>query len=416
MRSADFIKALKQHTKDKTILYVEDEKEIREVIGSILSSIFKETVIAQNGVEGLEAYKKHNCDIVLTDVKMKKMSGLEMIREIKKINPDAKFIVTSAFDSSEFLLESISSGVSNYLLKPVSFEAFKDTLKNVCDEIDGSRGMKKIEELSKELERTNIELEKRIAQETKKRLAQEQMVIEQGKMAQMGELIGVIAHQWKQPLSVISLVFHMLQEEIDNQSKDVAALKGYIDDGIKQVAFLLETMNDFRDFLKPSSKKDRFCVCEAIEDVLKLTSALLIQSNIEYEIPECKRCPYVYGYENELKNVFLNLIGNSNDAITSFRTKRGFRKSEFGGKITVDIQEKDEYVLIEFLDNGGGIDEEILPNLFQKYVSSKGDSGTGIGLFTAKTIIEQNMGGEMGACNKKNGACISIKLPLSKGE
>jgi len=407
---------LKNIACDKSVLYVEDDLDIRTVFGDMLKTIFKDVFIATNGKEGVEAYKLHNPDIIITDIKMEIMNGIDMLKEIRAINPNIKSIITTAFDDSNFLLEAISSGVNHYLIKPISMESLAKTIISACQEINNKKANEKIAELSKKLEAYNRELEERIEVETKKRVSQEQMLLQQSKMAQMGELMGVIAHQWKQPLSVISLVFHTLNDELDREERDLDVFRELFDDGLKQVSFLLETMDDFRNFLKPSHEKSNFSLKRSLENVLELMSALLVQSNTICNIKSTLDEPMVYGYENEIKNVFLNLIANSSDAIDSYREKNGLRKSEYIGEITVNIDLIDDRLLIEFLDNGGGIDEKIIARLFDKYVSSKGDKGTGLGLYMAKIIIEEHSEGKIWISNRGQGACVSIMLPKSTDE
>jgi signal transduction histidine kinase len=400
-------------TKTITLLYVEDDTTNREYFGDMFKEIFKEVKIASDGEEGLDLFKEFRADMVISDVRMPKKDGIEMLREIKELDPDVETIITTAHNDSEFLLKAIELGVDRYLIKPIHRDKLIHTLELSSKSVAQKRALTEKAELSEELEELTMHLEKRVKEEIGKRLSQEQILIQQSKMAQMGEIIGVIAHQWKQPLSVISLIFQMLKDDIESEQKNMDILKEYIDDGMQQVVFLLNTMDDFRNFMKPSMEKANFNITKTVESVNDIVSALMLKSNIDVEIETKDEGLLVFGYENELKQVFLNLLSNSKDAIVGLREKDNIRKSEFKGRVKIEISKDEDYAKITFTDNGGGIDSLMLPVIFEQYTSSKGENGTGIGLYMSKTIIEQNMGGQIWAENSIDGACFICKIPLS---
>lgn len=398
---------------DKSILLVEDEQDAVDALFLILEKYFQAVTIATSGEEGLEKFREMHHDIIITDIKMAKMSGLDMIAEIKNMHLDPEIIVATAFSNNEYLFEAINLGVSNYLVKPLSFTAINEKLIKACTLINNKKDALEKIELSAKLQTLNKQLEEKVAEETNKRLLQEQILIQQGKMAQMGELMGVIAHQWKQPVSVISLVFQMLKDELNDENGDIERLKEYIDDGTQQIIFLINTIDDFKNFLKPSKERTNFSISKLIEEIKNIVSALLLQSNTEVMFNNDDKDCIVFGYENELKHVFLNLFSNTIDALNAYREKQGLSKSEYEGAITITITQNDGFGTVSFCDNAGGIDEKVIPKLFGKYISSKGESGTGIGLYMAKSIIEENMGGEMSAKNSEKGACFNIRIPLA---
>ncbi|MFP4487451.1 MAG: response regulator [Campylobacterales bacterium] len=400
-------------TQTITLLYVEDEPVNQEYFASIFRDIFSEVRCASDGKEGLEIFKEYRPDMVISDLRMPKKDGLEMLKEIKEIDQDVETIITTAHSDADFLLKAIELGIDRYLIKPIHSAKLKKALELSVQSIARKRALIEKAELSEELEELTTHLEKRVKEETKKRISQEQILIQQSKMAQMGEIIGVIAHQWKQPLSVISLIFQMLKDDLSSEQKNSEILKEYIDDGMQQVIFLLNTMDDFRNFMKPSMQKTDFNITKTVESVNEIISALMLKSNIEVEIKSEDEVLLVYGYENELKQVFLNLLSNAKDAVVDLRDKDGIRKSEFKGKVNINISKEDNYAKIVFQDNGKGIDEAMLPVLFDQYTSTKGENGTGIGLYMSKTIIEQNMNGQIWAENSPHGASFICKIPLS---
>jgi PAS domain S-box-containing protein len=239
----------------------------------------------------------------------------------------------------------------------------------------------------------------------RKHIDQERMLIQQSKMATLGEMVALIAHQWQQPLNSIAMIVQMLDELIEVDEKNRTMLIKSIDSVIAQVDFMSNTMNDFRNFLKPSNQKCDFNLDKVVQDVVKLYRPQLrhygMNCEIFYDDEEIKKAE-VHGYENELKNVILNFLTNSRDAIES----RGISK----GEVHIVLSEIDGVIRICIEDNGGGMPEEVMSRIFDPYVSTKGDKGTGLGLYMAKLIIKDRMHGDIHVRNTDRGACICIML------
>ena|GEM_PF-3585981 len=234
--------------------------------------------------------------------------------------------------------------------------------------------------------------------------SKEAMLIQQSKMAQMGEMIGAISHQWKQPLNAIALLTQSIEEieGIDESALD--EIYNTTDSILSQVNFMADTITDFRDFFKPSKTKKRFNLKKSISDVYKLLSPQLKKHSTNLNISIDEEL-FVNGFENEFKQVILNIINNSKDAFI----ERDLKDRD----ITIESKLIDNLIYLSIEDNAGGIDKNLLPTkIFDPYVSTKGDNGTGIGLQIAKTIIEDNMSGEISAKNTETGANFSITIPL----
>lgn len=240
------------------------------------------------------------------------------------------------------------------------------------------------------------------------REVQEQMLIQQSKMAAMGEMIGVIAHQWKQPLNVVYILAQYISELEEEGTEEKLRELPEISEGImKQVEFMNDTMNDFRSFFKPGKEPETFEVRKAVEEIVSMLTPQLRQSDIEAKVT-CDGEYEVRGFRNEFKQVVMNIISNSRDAVVSRRAENGIF---FSGRIRLDISRDGEKIALTVSDNGGGISGDMLEDVFKPYISSKGDKGTGIGLSTAKTIIEEKMDGTITACNIGEGACFTVYLP-----
>lgn len=258
-------------------------------------------------------------------------------------------------------------------------------------------------------------LEDRVKEEVDKRREQEHMLIQQSKMAAMGEMIGAIAHQWSQPLNSMALLIQDLKDAYECGEIDAQYISGSVKSSMNLIDFMSRTIYDFRNFLKPSRAKRPFPVKKAIDDVLGLISALFKDNNInvEYKIDSdyaIIESILTDGFENECKQVFLNILNNAKDAILNQRV-RGILDLADSGEITIKMKKKGSNIIIQFQDNGGGMRPELVDKIFDPYFTTKGENGTGIGLSMAQTIIEKNMNGKIRARNANGGAVIEIELP-----
>ncbi|QWR77597.1 sensor histidine kinase [Candidatus Magnetomonas plexicatena] len=274
----------------------------------------------------------------------------------------------------------------------------------------------KVREKTNDLLVMNTELEKRVDEEIKHRMLKEQLLVQQSKQASMGEVVGMIAHQWKQPLNAISLTIQDLKDagnfgELNKESVDEAT-KAIL----SQIMFMSKTIDDFRTFLMPSRTKVTFNVRKAIEDIVGMFGTLYkkkhnVEITIEAASPELDLT--TTGYPNEFKQVILNLINNSRDAIESRVLATGLGK-DFNGDIRITLSRTDNNLYVKISDKGGGIPKDIMEKIYEPYVTSKADDkGTGLGLYMSRTIIEQNMGGRLSVRNIDGGAEFTITLNVT---
>ncbi len=250
-----------------------------------------------------------------------------------------------------------------------------------------------------------------IARDIRERLIlaeQERILVQQSKMASMGELIGVVAHQWKQPLSSLSMLLVDLEDRVlckEELSEDM--LLRFVEKSLSQVEFMDTTINDFRNFFKPTREKRYFRVKNPIIEILNLLSLQLEKAKIEYTLSDnSSEETLVYGYDNEFKQVILNLVNNSKDSIIE-KSKEPFRD---GGKIDILISEDEEYLKVEISDDGIGVKKDEVEHIFEPYVSTKGENGTGIGLWMSRKIIEDSMDGTLKCLKKDSGATFVMEM------
>lgn len=265
-----------------------------------------------------------------------------------------------------------------------------------------------INERNDELELFNQHLEALVLKETEKRMSQQNVLIQQSKMAAVGEMTAAIAHQWKQPLNTLGLILDYLGEEYQEKFKDDSEMKKMLGNAEDQIQFMSQTVNDFRNFFKPDKKRETFNVFETVREVEKLINCQLKQYNIIVtHDADSDVSAVVTGTKNELMQVLLNIFNNARDAIAE---NRGDSHEE--GKIFCSVNKYDGNTMISVSDNGGGIPADKLPSIFDAYFTTKSDeSGTGLGLYMSKVIISESFRGTITAENIDGGACIKIIIP-----
>ena len=238
------------------------------------------------------------------------------------------------------------------------------------------------------------------------RIKEKELLIQQSKLAEMGEMIASIAHQWNEPLVELSALVQNIKIFHTLDKIDETYMTHFVQNSIKQLKYMSETLKDFRNFLKPSVKKQAFDIKNVIRQVLEIIGRQLFYYNIHIHL---KYIPsninlYIYGYENEFKQVLLNIINNAKNKISQKNTPIN------NAKIIISVEKKDNDTLIEIKDNGGAIDDNIIDKIFDPFFTTRAN-GTGFGLYISKLIIEDKMSGEITVRNNDDFVIFSIKIP-----
>ena len=238
--------------------------------------------------------------------------------------------------------------------------------------------------------------------------SQQEILIQQSKTSAMGEMIAILAHQWRQPLNQISV---LIQEIEFKKQLNLLSDEEFetISNKIKNsLSYMSHTINDFRDFLKPSKEKNKFNILDAIKDTIKLIDAKFLNDYVTCEIINNSKNSIneytIISYENEFKHVIINILNNSIDALK-------MRDEETDKKIIIELFNKEDIINIKISDNAGGIEDSIKDKIFEPYKSTKeAQQGTGLGLYMSKLIIENSFHGKISAQNLDNKAIFTITL------
>ena len=260
--------------------------------------------------------------------------------------------------------------------------------------------------LFEERRRYEEKLHKIIKKEVNKNKKQQLLMLQQNRLAQMGEMINMIAHQWRQPLNYLSLLNQTMYYQYLNHKLNDENMAKFRERSNKTIDQMSSTIDDFRNFFKPDKKKTSFCVNDVIDRVLETISPLFSHKSIEV-IFKNREQYYAYGFPNELGQCILNIVYNAQDALNE-------REIE-NKNMEILLFQQEGTIILSIYDNAGGIPEDIIDKIFDPYFSTKNSkNGTGLGLYISKIIIEEHMNGKLRVLNKKNGACFKICLSAIK--
>jgi signal transduction histidine kinase len=261
------------------------------------------------------------------------------------------------------------------------------------------------DKLYKEHKKLNNNLEKKVQEEIGKNRDKDKMLMQSSRLAIMGEMISMIAHQWRQPLAAQRAVVGSI--ELKRRLKKID--EEFLEKSLKEIdnlsAHMSCTIDDFANFFKPDKEKNSVDIKESIYESINLVAPTLSKNNISIDVNLDKKLENsckINIYDREFKQVVINILNNAKDALIENR--------KIDREIKIDISKEDNNTIIKFRDNGGGIPEDILPKIFDPYFSTKSKNGTGLGLYMSKMIIDEHLDGSLSAYNNSNGAIFKIVL------
>ena len=371
------------------ILIVDDSISNIVYVEALLESIYANynVVKAHSGKEALQTVAKEKIDLIILDIEMPEMDGFQVAKALKSDESTRDIPVVFLTAHTKLRTKGLEIGAVDYLTKPIDPEQFT----------------------------SRILLYTRLVKSIKENREKDQKIQEQSKMAQMGEMISMIAHQWRQPLGAIASTSIDLNTKIELETFDLEEAKGreecqtYFSDRLKDidgfVKNLTTTIDDFRNFYSPNKEADIALVYEIINKALNIIRDSLASDNIEIvEKYICYEKAKIYS--NEIMQVILNIIKNAQD---NFKEK--MIKNPRISITCEDGEDGEDEVVVQICDNGGGIPENILPNIFDPYFSTKDEkNGTGLGLYMSKIIIEDHHKGSLLVKNCDDGVCFTIVL------
>lgn len=247
----------------------------------------------------------------------------------------------------------------------------------------------------------NTLLTRRIEKESQRARERERQLLRQANCATMGEMIGIIVHQWRQPLGSLGLILQNMRFDSRDGVLDQAALEDHLDRAQRMIALMAATIDDFRLFFAPNAASRDFGLLATVRKCADLMDASIKSHGIEMSVSgEDVR---IHGRENEFLHVMVNLVVNAKEALVERKVA--------GGRIEIGVGRDGDAAWVRLSDNAGGIPDDIIERIFDLHFTTK-PGGSGIGLYLARTIVEQHLGGRIRAENGREGARFTLRLPL----
>jgi two-component system, NtrC family, sensor kinase len=254
-----------------------------------------------------------------------------------------------------------------------------------------------------ELDQLNKDLDSKIKIELANRQKQEAILIHQSRLAAMGEMIGAIAHQWRQPLNALSLVHQNVYLRYKTGQLNADFMNENREKSDRLIRKMSSTIDDFRSFFKPNNIVEIFNINDTLFSTLELLEAQFKYHHISMHI-FCDQNIYIKGLQGEFSQVILNLINNAKDIF--------LERKQAQPEISIHVEKSPNGLMVLMVsDNGGGMQDDVMDKIFEPYFTTKKDgNGAGIGLYMSKMIIENHMGGKLYAYNTPIGANFVIEL------
>lgn len=434
---------------DISVLFVEDEDLLRAIYERILDKFVKKLYIAENGKAGLEAYHEFRPDLIITDIMMPVMDGLEMVETIRKEDSDVRMVILSAYGEAEYFMDAIKIGVNSFLLKPVETKKLTALVHELANGILLERKVKdeekqrriaeenlrklnqelekRVEERTHDLKREikekvvaeenllelNLTLEKRVKAELKKREQQQRLLIQKSKLESMGELAAGIAHEINQPLGGISMGLDNILFKLSMDIVPEEYLRKKIDAMFSDIDRIRQIINHVRVFSRDQKNlvDEVVDINEVINDSISLISRQYKNHNIEIALKLSNEECLTLGNKYRIEQVFLNLLSNAKFAVDEkFEDEIG---PNYSKKIEITSFKNGKIVVVEFRDNGTGIPEHQITNIFDPFFTTKDvENGTGLGLSISYGIIKEMKGDIKVESKEKKYTKICVEMPV----
>lgn len=369
--------------KKSRVLLVDDTPSNLDSLINILQNEY-EIIVATNGKKAIElCASEHKPDIILLDIVIPEMDGYEVCKRIKsdEKTQDIPIIFITVLNDDASEEKGLSLGAVDYIYKPFNPTLVKARVKNNLE-------LKLYRDQLKSLLKEN-----------------EEIMIAQSKHAEMGNMISVIAHQWKQPLSTISAIANTIIIDIELDKYDITKIKEYANVVDSQVQELTKTIKDFTNFFIPDKEIQKITMKELMDMTDTVVRSTLRNNGIELSLDIDDTV--IKTYVRELMQAVVNIMVNAKDIFLERKTENP--------RIELSSKCVDESLVITICDNAGGIDDALHDKIFEKYFTTKKEKGgTGIGLFITKMIIEDHLNGSIAVTNQENGACFKIQIPLNQ--
>ncbi|MGD8342023.1 MAG: hybrid sensor histidine kinase/response regulator [Desulfobacterales bacterium] len=368
---------------ENKILLVDDEKDIREILSLALVDMGYRVLEAQNGVEALRIFKETRPALVLTDIKMPGMDGIELLQKIKRENPETEVVMITGHGDMDLAIKSLKFEATDFITKPINVDALEISLQRAQDKIL----------IRKQLKEYTQSLEK---------LIQEKTAL-QDHLSSLGLMISSISHGIKGLLTGLDGGMYLLDSGLAQKDQD-RIKEGW--DAVKQMVERVRKMVlDILFYAKERDLKwERINALSFAEEIARLLEPKLADQEIEFEKKFDRKIGEFEVDAGYIHSALFNILENAVDACV-------LDKKNKAPKISFRVGQDKDHIDFEVIDNGIGMDSETQAKIFTPFFSAKGEKGTGLGLFIANKIIEQHGGHISVKSTLGKGTCFRITIP-----
>jgi len=374
---------MNKNPKKGPVLLVDDEEDIRDVLGISLRDSGYDIRMAENGETGLRLFREINPPIVLTDIKMPGMDGIELLRRIKFENPEAEVIMITGHGDMDLAIESLKNEATDFITKPINVDALEISLKRARDKILMRQQLREYTQNLEQLVREKTEL--------------------QDHLSSLGLMIGSISHGIKGLLTGLDGGMYLLDTGVAKQKQE------QIKEGLDIVKIMAERIRKMvMDILYYAKERnlswERVNVLSFAKEVTMTVEPKIKKQGIELV---CEFDPALNEFEidpGSVHTALINILDNAVDACVN-------DKSQKAHQVHFSVKEDTDHILFVISDNGIGMDVETREKIFTLFFSSKGKKGTGLGLFISERIIKQHGGSIEVSSTLGKGTKFSIKIP-----
>ncbi len=372
----------------KKILLVDDEKDIRDVLNLTLTDMGYEVFEAEDGDEAWRVFRDIRPLIVLTDIKMPNMDGIELLQKIKRENPEAEVVMITGHGDMDLAVKSLKYEATDFITKPINVHVLEIALQRVREKILTRLQLREYTESLEKLVREKTEL--------------------QDHLSSLGLMISSISHGIKGLLTGLDGGMYLLEKGFTSKNK------GQIAEGWQIVKQMVEHIRKMvLDIIFYAKERDlrweRIDALSFAEEVAKVFESKIKNQGIEFEKDFDSKIGKFEIDAGHVHSALLNILDNAADACSRDKAKTAH-------KIILSVKQEKGHIIFDVADNGVGMDAETREKLFTPFFSLKGKNGTGLGLFIANKIIEQH-GGEITVKSKlRQGTSFRIKMPKMQSE
>lgn len=401
-----------------SILLVDDDENATKKLSKILSKEGYEVFIANDGKKGLGIINNNKIDIIIADIEMPIMGGIELLEKVKSFQKDVEVIMMTGFGGESLAIEALRKGAINYLRKPIDLDELLIAIEQAVERILLYRNQlyrdRELKINSQIVSKINEDLERRIEERTQTIAHVQSQLFQTSKLATLGEMAAGLAHELNQPLTGLSLCATTMKKL---KQRDLLT-DSEIEDSIETIEGLIKRMSKIIVHIRTFARQDlqKFTpidVNESAKNALKLMEEQLRLHNIEVNINFDLNIPKVNGEPYQIEQIVINAISNAKDALEQKEDSTIEKPSTWSKTLEIKTLLVNNWVCIDITDNGIGMSDELKQKIFEPFYTTKEvGKATGLGLSISYGIIENHKGRIDVFTEEGKGTTISIKLPI----